>query len=330
MSPAPPSAANQRAAPPPDSVRLGSRAVGVALVLAAAVLWSTGGVGIKSAHGPPLAVAGWRGLFALPLLAWVAVARARRAESAAWLPLRQPWTWVGAASYAIMVVCFVVATKWTTAANAVFIQYTSPVYVAALSWPLLRERIGWVDGLACAGVVVGMILFFGDALSASERAGNAVAIVSSFGAAGLPLALRASQRAFVRSAARRPRALDAAAASPAIAIALGNAAAVAVCAPAMMASLPGSASEWALLAALGTGQSALPYVLYGLAVPRLTALEGALVPTIEPVLNPIWVALATGETPGRMAMLGGGVVLASVLLQALRRVGKRRTQPSLP
>jgi drug/metabolite transporter (DMT)-like permease len=290
----------------------------VALVLAAAVLWSTGGVGIKSVDAPPLAVAGWRGLFALPVLAAVALVRARRAGSAAWFPLRRPWTWLGAASYALMVVCFVVATKWTTAASAIFIQYTSPVYVAVLSWPLLRERVGWVDAVACAGVLAGMVLVFGSALSASERAGNAVAVVSSFGAAGLPLALRADQRMLLGSAVHEPRALAAAAASPALAIALGNAAAVGLCVPAMMASVPASASQWALLAMLGVGQSALPYVLYGLAVPRLTALEGALVPTLEPVLNPVWVALATGERPGGTAMLGGGLVLASVLVQALR------------
>jgi drug/metabolite transporter (DMT)-like permease len=297
----------------------------VALVLGSAVLWSTGGLGIKSVDAPPLAVAGWRGLFALPVLAAAALVRARRAESAAWLPLRGPWTWVGAASYAVMVLCFVVATKWTTAANAIFLQYTSPVYVAVLSWPLLRERVGWLDAVACAGVLAGMVLVFGSALSASERAGNAVAVVSSFGAAGLPLALRADQRRLVRAALEEPRALVAAAASPALAIALGNAVAVSLCVPAMIASPPASASQWVLLATLGVGQTALPYILYALALPRLTALEGALIPTLEPVLNPVWVALGTGERPGGSALLGGGLVLAGVLVQALRP-GHARTK----
>jgi drug/metabolite transporter (DMT)-like permease len=307
------------------SVRRGSRAVGVALVLAAAVLWSTGGVGIKSVDSPPMAVAGWRGLFALPVLASMALLRVRRSGDAAWLPLRKPWAWMGAASYALMVICFVVATKWTTAANAIFIQYTSPVYVAILSWPLLRERIGWVDAVACAGVLAGMTLFFGGALSADARAGNLVAVVSSFGAAGLPLALRADQRAL--SSPPTPRGLAAAAASPAIAILVGDVAAVAICVPAMIAAPPLGASGWALLAALGLGQIGLPYVLYGLAMPRLTALEGSLVPTLEPVLNPVWVALATGETPGKRALLGGGFVLVSVLTQAL--AGRRRERNHL-
>lgn len=299
-----------------------SRAQGVGLVLAAALLWSTGGVGIKAVDGPALAIAGWRGLFALPVIASLAFVRVRAAGRAAVLPLRGPWPWVGAASYAAMMVCFVVATKWTTAANAVFIQYTSPVYVAILSWPLLRERVGWREAVACAGVLVGMVLFFRDGLSADARAGNLVAVASSFGAAGLPLALRADQRRLLRAG---PAGLAAAAASPALAILLGDVLSVVLCAPAMRASPPSTATGWAVLAALGVGQIGLPYVLYASAVRRLTALEGALVPTIEPILNPLWVALGTGERPGPSAMLGGTFVLASVVFQAVGGLRKAAT-----
>jgi drug/metabolite transporter (DMT)-like permease len=302
-------------------VRRGSRAAGVLLVLAAALLWSTGGIGIKSVEGPPLAIAGWRGLFALPVLGGMLLVRARGAGRAVVLPLRKPWAWMGAASYAVMVVAFVVATKLTTAANAIFIQYTSPVYVALLSWPLLRERITWREGVACAGVVAGMILFFREGLSGPARAGNIVAVVSSFGAAGLPLALRADQRSLAAAGA-----IEAADASPALAIFIGDAVAVLACAPAMLASPP-QGGQWLLLAALGLGQIGLPYVLYALAVPRLTALEGSLLPTLEPLLNPVWVALGTGEVPGRVALLGAAFVLGAVLFQSLG-TSTRDTTPS--
>lgn len=298
-------------------VRRGSRAVGVALVLVASVLWSTGGLGIKSVAGPPLALAGWRGFFALPFLLGMLFVRARTAGSAALVPLRRPWAWIGAAAYALMVICFVVATKRTTAANAIFIQYTSPIYVALLSWPLLRERVTWFDAVACGGVLAGMALFFREGLSMDSQVGNLVAVVSSFGAAGLPLALRADLRSLARSGDLR-----AAVVSPALMIALGDVTAVLLCAPAMLAHPPPDARSWLILAALGLGQIGIPYVLYGLAIPRLTALEGTLVPTLEPILNPVWVALGTGETPGPMALVGGGFVLASVLLQALG--GRRR------
>jgi drug/metabolite transporter (DMT)-like permease len=300
-----------------EPVRRGSRAGGVALVLAAAVLWSTGGVGIKSVALPALALAGWRGLFALPVLAGMVLLRARETGG---IPFRRsassPAAWVGVASYTIMVTCFVVATKLTTAADAIFIQYTSPVYVALLSWPLLRERITWRDGVACAGVLVGMVLFFKEGLSASAQLGNAIAVVSSFGAAGLPLALRADQRRF--GAPGPAASWQAAALSPMLVIAAGGVLGVVVCVPAMLAAGLPTPRALGFLALLGIGQIGLPYVLYGLAVPRLTAMEGALLPTLEPILNPLWVALFTGEIPGVLAVLGGACVLASVLFRAVR------------
>lgn len=293
-----------------ETPRRGSRAAGVALVLVAAVLWSTGGLGIKSTPLPPLALAGYRGLFALPMLLGVVAVRARRTGQLPWRQVAaSSWAWMGAASYGVMVVAFVVATKLTTAANAIFIQYTSPAYVALLSWPLLRERVTWRDGVACAGVLAGMVLFFSGDLSPAARAGNVVAVVSSFGAAGLPLALRADQR---RHAGDEHVALVA----PALAIAAGDALGVLACTPAMIATPPPDARAWALVVALGLLQIGLPYVLYATAMPRLTALEGSLLPTLEPILNPVWVVLATGETPGRTAMLGGGCVLASIVFQA--------------
>jgi drug/metabolite transporter, DME family len=287
-----------------------SRATGVVLVLLAAVLWSTGGLGIKSTPLPPLALAGYRGLFALPVLLGMVAVRGRHAGRVPWRQVAaSPWAWVGAASYGVMVVAFVVATKLTTAANAIFIQYTSPAYVALLSWPLLRERVTWRDGVACAGVLAGMVLFFAGDLSASARAGNVVAVVSSFGAAGLPLALRADQRRHATDA-------QVALVAPALAIAAGDALGVLACLPSMVASPPPDAHAWGLVVALGLVQIGVPYVLYATAIPRLTALEGSLLPTLEPILNPVWVALATGEVPGRAALLGGACVLSSIVFQA--------------
>lgn len=296
-----------------ETVRRGSRAGGVALVLAAAVLWSSGGVGIKSVAFPSLALAGWRGLFALPVFLGVTLVRARASGRIPWrASMGSLASWAGVASYALMVICFVVATKLTTAADAIFIQYTSPVYVALLSWPLLRERVTWRDGVACLGVLVGMVLFFRDGLSPSAQIGNVVAVVSSFGAAGLPLALRADQRRLALAGSWQQAAI-----APLLVIAAGDLLAVLICSPAMVAAGLPPARTLGILALLGMGQIGLPYVLYGIAVQRLTAMEGALLPTLEPILNPVWVALFTGEVPGLFAILGGVCVLASVVFRAI-------------
>jgi DME family drug/metabolite transporter len=305
-----------------EPVRRGSRAGGVALVLAAAVLWSSGGVGIKSVDLPPLALSGWRGVFAFPVLAGMLLMRARRTGGVPWRScLSSLAPWVGVASYTLMVICFVVATKLTTAADAIFIQYTSPVYVALLSWPLLRERVTWRDGVACVGVLVGMVLFFRADLTTSARLGNVFAVVSSFGAAGLPLALRSDQRRLVAAGS-----LPAAALSPLLVIAIGDVVGVILCSPSMVAAGMPAAGSLVMVALLGLGQIGLPYVLYGLAVPRLTAMEGALLPTLEPILNPVWVALVTGEIPGLLAVLGGLCVLGSVLFRAVGATPKPATR----
>ena len=115
---------------------------GALLVVAAATLWSTGGVGVKVAVAEPLVIAGLRSAFALAFMAVVLAVGLRRSGAGAGVVttlLRRPLVWAAAASYALMVVCFVLAARRTTAANAIFIQYTGPVYVALLGGPLARR-----------------------------------------------------------------------------------------------------------------------------------------------------------------------------------------------
>jgi drug/metabolite transporter (DMT)-like permease len=281
-------------------------------MLATALLWSAGGVGIKTASVSPVAIAGWRSLFAVPVLGLAALARACTDREAARAALRSSWNWIAAVSYALMVVTFVLATKLTTAANAIFIQYTSIVHVAILSWPVLRERIGWREGVACAGVLIGLSMFFGDHLAmASGRAqsGNALAFVSSLGAATVVLAIRRGLRV-------PGGGISTSALSPAIVFAMGNALTLVFSSPAMFGSVPRDGQTWALLAALGSMQVGVSYLLYGIAVSRLTALESSLASTLDPILNPVWVLLATGERPSSTAVVGGAFVVGSVVLLA--------------
>lgn len=287
-----------------------------AWVLLAALLWSTGGLGVKSVDMTPLALAGFRSAFAIPVLALAALFEARRhGEGAARFlgpMLRRPLVWAAAASYAVMVVSFVVAAKLTTAANAILLQYTGPIYVALLSWPLLRERLRAIDVVATAGVVAGMVLFFFDRVSPEGRVGDLVAIVSSLGFAGVPLLMRLEQR-------RQPATWRAEAASPMVAMILGNVIACVACAPFMVdsATKPLGPAGWGVLVFLGTVQIGAAYWLYGAAVGKMPALRSTLLATIEPILNPLWVALVRGEKPSRWAAIGGAVILASVTLQSV-------------
>lgn len=299
-----------------------SRRNGALLVIAAATLWSTGGVGVKTAVAEPMVIAGLRSVFALAFMAIVLGVVLRRAGlglATLRALLVRPLVWGAAASYAMMVVCFVLAARRTTAANAIFIQYTGPVYVALLGGKLLGEKVTRRDLVAVGGCVAGMALAFGGELGGGRMEGNLLALLSSFGFAGLPLLVRLDQ---MRLESETAGSLEGAAAhAPLVAMSLGNAIAAVASIPALAAhpvSGDTASRTYAVLIALGTLQIGLPYVLYAIAVRRLRALESSLLATIEPVLAPVWVVLATGERPSPLAIAGGAMIVLAVVAQAAR------------
>lgn len=301
---------------------------GALLVVAAATLWSTGGVGVKTAVAEPMVIAGLRSVFALGFMAVVLVVALRRAGQGfrtVRALLARPLVWAAAASYATMVVCFVLSARRTTAANAIFIQYTAPVYVALLGGKLLGERVTRRDLVAVAACIAGMALAFGGELGGGRMEGNLLAVLSSFGFAGLPLCLRLDQKKLEDAAA------EAAPQAPMVAMCLGNAIAAALSIPALVAhpvSGETATRTYLVLVGLGTLQIGLPYVLYAIAVRRLRALESSLLATIEPVLSPVWVVLATGERPSPLAIAGGAMIVVAVVAQTIK--GRHQELQSRP
>jgi len=266
------------------------RTQAIFLLVAAAVLWSLAGVLIKWVSLPALAVAGFRSAIALPVL-FIFFGRRAVNFSAAQL--------IGGAAYAATVILFVAATKLTTAGNAILLQYTAPLYVAMLSGWLLHERTRWFDWTAIASVLCGMSLFFLDQLSAGGLTGNILAVISGFAFASLILAMRKQKDA-----------------SPAGSAILGNLLTVLVCLPWMVQSPPGG-TDWIGLALLGVFQIGLSYVFYAVAIRNVTAMEGILIPVLEPILNPLWAFLCMGERIGLWALLGGVVVILSVIFRGV-------------
>ena len=264
----------------------------VLMLLATAILWSLGGLLIKWVEWNPLAIAGMRSLIGAVVIALVFRKELRFTGS---------FEQIGAAvAYAGTVVLFVVANKLTTAANTILLQYTAPVYVALLSPWFLGERARGNDWLSLAVILVGMLLFFGDELSLDGYLGNGVALASGFCFAWLTLFLRRHREESAMSA-----------------LVLGNLLAGLIGLPFMFQSMPDTMG-WVGLLLLGVVQLGLPYVMYALALRHVRAVEGILIPMIEPVLNPVWVFLLLGETPGPLALLGGTIILGAVLFRAVR------------
>ncbi|CDI02165.1 conserved membrane hypothetical protein [Candidatus Competibacter denitrificans Run_A_D11] len=262
----------------------------VLMLLVTALLWSLGGLLIKWVDWNPLAIAGMRSLIGAAIMVLVF-----RHE----LQFNGSFEQIGAAvAYAGTVVLFVVANKLTTAANAILLQYTAPVYVALFSPWFLGEPTRRNDWLSLAVIMLGMLLFFGDELSFQGYLGNGVALVSGFCFGWLTLFLRRH-----RDQSAIP------------ALVLGNLLAALIGLPFMFQSLP-DVTGWVGLVLLGVVQLGLPYVMYAFALRHVRAVEGILIPMIEPVLNPVWVFLLLGETPGPLALLGGAIILGAVLARA--------------
>jgi drug/metabolite transporter (DMT)-like permease len=264
------------------------RAVG--MLAGAAALWSLGGLLIKSVQWNPLAIAGGRSLIALPVL--LLASRKKHLDGS-------PSQIAGAVAYCLTVVLFVSANKFTTAANAILLQYMAPVYVALLSHFFLGERVKPMDWMTIAVALGGMALFFLDRLNGRGLFGNVLAILAGVAFAFLVVFMRRQKHG-----------------SPLGSVILGNVMTGVIGIP-FMFHPPADAVSWTALLLLGVFQIGFSYLLYAAAIRHATALEGILVPVIEPVLNPIWVFLFLGESPGRWAFIGGSVVISIVLARSI-------------
>jgi drug/metabolite transporter (DMT)-like permease len=215
----------------------------------------------------------------------------------------------GAIAFALTVTLFVVATKLTTAANAVLLQYTAPVYVAFLGAWFLGEHTRWFDWFTIVLVMGGMALFFLDTLTPGNLLGNVCAILSGVGFAFFVLFMRRQKNE-----------------SPLETVILGNFFTGLIGIPFMFESMPGPFS-WSVLVFLGVVQLGISYALYSEAIRHVSALEAILIPGIEPILNPVWVFLMLGERPGKWALVGGFIVLVSVTFRSLIAVQRKGVSP---
>jgi DME family drug/metabolite transporter len=261
------------------------------LLLAAAVLWSTAGAAIKRCGLDAWQIAGGRAAIAgLVLFALVPEARRR--------PTR-PILLV-AVAYAFTTVLFVAATKLTTAANAIFIQDTAPLWVLLLSPWLLRERPTRGELLSVPVFGIGLALFFLDQLSPGQVAGNLVALASGLSFAASIIGLRHLREG-----------------GPA-ALVWGNAIAALVALPLWPSGPVPTATDLGLLAFLGVFQLGLAYLCFTWGIRGTPAVEASLLVLLEPVLNPVWTFLFAGERPGPWALAGGAVILAATAWRTIQ------------
>jgi drug/metabolite transporter (DMT)-like permease len=244
-----------------------------------------------------MGTAGGRSLIAAGVI-WIAM-RGRRVTLTKNLIL-------GSIFYAGTVLLFVAATKNTTAANAILLQYTAPIYVALLSYRMLGEPIRRIDWITIVVVFAGMGLFFFDALSMEGILGNLLAVASGVFFALCVIYLRRE---------REGVSIDM--------VLVGNLITAAIGIPFALGSAP-STDDLVYLSLLGVVQLGLGYICFVRGVREVTAMESALIPVIEPILNPLWVALFVGELPSVYAVAGGVVVIGAITVRGV--VGSRESR----
>lgn len=274
-------------------------------VLGAAVLFSTGGIAIKATTLSGLEVAGSRSAVAAIML-WILLP--------SWRRFWRPRALLVGACYAATFVTFVVATKYTMSANAIFLQSTAPIYVLLLAPRLLAEPNRRSDYVVTVLLMIGLGLFFVDVDSATRTApnpafGNLVAI-----AAGVSLALGLMGLRWLG----REGVVDGEDLSGAAALA-GNVLAAVVCLPFMALSFGESSgitlNDVLLIGYLGTIQIGLGYWVLTRGLRRVPAVEVSLLLLAEPVLNAVWAWLVLGEQPGAWSLLGCILILSATCVR---------------
>ena len=266
------------------------------MVLAAAVLFSTGGAAIKATSLTGWQVASFRsGFAALALL--VFLPRSRR------LPTTPMWL-VGIV-YAATLVLFVTATKLTTSANAIFLQDTSPLYVLLLSPLVLGERVRRADVLFMLALAAGLLAFFLGHDQPLDTASNPF----------LGRSRRRRQRRHLGGDDHRPSLAgtreheDAEATQPALVA--GNVIAFLAALPFALPVTATTTTDWAIVLYLGVIQIGLAYVCFSIGMAGVPAIEASLLLLLEPVLNPVWSWLVHGEVPRRWSLTGGAIILCA-------------------
>ncbi len=276
-------------------------------MMAAALIFSAGGAGIKACELTSWQVASFRsGIAALVVLLLMREAR-------------RGWSWrvvLAGIPYTATVLLFVLANKLTTSASTIFLQSTAPLYILLLAPWILRERNKRIDFAVMGLIGVGLSLFFLGTDTPSRTApqpvaGNVLAVLS-----GISWALTIMT---LRWMARREQGDGGGAgsrsASPAAAVVSGNITAFLVALPLALPVERATPVDLGVLAGLGVVQLGLGYVFLTKAARHVPAFEASVLLLLEPALNPLWSFAVHGERPGSWSIAGGAVILAATLLK---------------
>jgi len=261
------------------------------ILIIAALMWSLGGLFIKLVDLNPMAITGIRSLgAAVVLLIYI------KKPKLYW----NRYFFSGVLAYSMMVILYVISIRLTTAANAIFLEFTAPIYVVAFSYFLLNERINRFDIFAMVIIFLGMGLFFMDELSFYGFWGNILALLAGVCLALVTVLIRKEKESAFQI------------------VFFGNILTAIICFPFIIEGFNSTTQiDWFIIFGLGIFQLGIPYLLYTTALKYVSALDAILVGMLEPVFNPIWVYIFIGEAMGEWAFIGAALVIIGTLGRVL-------------
>ena len=257
------------------------------ILIIAALMWSMGGLFIKLVNLNPMVITGIRSLGAAAVLL-IYIKKPKLYWNRYFL--------AGILAYSMMVILYVLSMRLTTAANAIFLEFTAPIYVVAFSYFLLNERINRFDIFAMVIIFLGMGLFFMDELSFYGFWGNILALLAGVCLALVTVLIRKEKESAFEI------------------VFFGNALTTIICLPFIIQGFSSTTQvDWFIIFGLGIFQLGIPYLLYTTALKYVSALDAILVGMLEPVFNPIWVYIFVGEAMGEWAFIGAALVIIGTL-----------------
>lgn len=264
---------------------------GILYVFTAALLWSSGGLFIKLISLDAMQLSFFRCSIAAITFAIIFKKR---------ILLSNKLSLINSFIYAIVLITFVIATKTTTAANAIFLQSTAPIYVLIFEPIFNKTKYERINIITVAVCVLGMILFFVGKLEPGHLEGNFVALISGITFAAFFLGMKQNDHKYQQSS-----------------IFWGNVLVAMICIPFLTSIELISFSDVWMVSFLGVFQIAIAYAFFASGLKRIYAVEASIISMIEPVLNPVWVFIGYGEVPSLEAIIGGLIILTAIVVRSL-------------
>ena len=286
---------------------------GQGAIVLAVVLWSTAGLTIKLLDWHPLAITCARSTVAAVFLFIIRLGSPPpKSAKNRLFPL-----WAAGSGYALMMICFVIANKLTTSANCILLLYTSPIWATILAWWLIGEKPRWEQWGALVLIAIGFILFFREALGAGSLLGDGIAALSGVFFGAYAVFLRQLKDGTPRDA-----------------MLLAHIICAAISSPFFFTHTPSfSVSSVLLILYMGSLQMGAGALFFAYGIKQINTVQAMCTAIFEPILNPVWVLLITGEKPSLSALAGGAIIISAVVASSLigiRRVEHRAFRPQKP